>query len=187
MPSAAVTTATPDLDHTQTISAVCAAACGFLAVALPLGVAAGWALAPLSYLSSSFHVPASYFPNGMASWQRLVGAGVTLVPSVIGSYGLIRARRSLISFAKGDFFAPGGVGGLRDFAGAIFWASLAGVVATPVLSVALTIVNAPGQRQLALGVSSSDLFQLLAAGIFWVIAAGMARASVIAREHAQIV
>jgi hypothetical protein len=179
-----------DLGRAQRISAVCAAACGVVAIALPVGLTGLWAFASAKYLMASHLVSVPVHGPILAElqpWQRMVGAGVSLVPALLISYGLVRAKRGLAAFARGDFFASDLVAGLRGYAAATFWAVLASLVATPILSVAVTWTNPPGQRELSLGVSSSDGFTLLGCGITWVLAAAMARASALARENAQFV
>ena len=177
-----------DLDQVRRISAVCSAACGALAVAVPLGVLGLWAFASGQSLID-FHIVPSDAPimTPLQPWQRLLGAAITLVPTLLMSYALTRARHSLRAFARGDFFASDVVAGLRDYARATFWAVLASLTATPMLSVTATWGNPHGHRELTLGLNSGQVLGLLGAGIVWVIAAAMARAATIAQENAQFV
>jgi hypothetical protein len=121
------------------------------------------------------------------AWQRVVGAVICLVPALLLSYGLLRARRSLAAFVRGDFFGAEAVMGLRGYAGATFWAAAASIVSVPVLSVIISQANPPGHRELSLDLSGAQVLNLLGAAILWVIASAMARASSIARENEQFV
>jgi hypothetical protein len=88
---------------------------------------------------------------------------------------------------QGDFFSADAVGGLKDYATASLWAAIASLVSVPVLSVAITVANAPGHKELSLDFSGAQVLNLLGAGILWVIASAMARAAAIARENEQFV
>ena len=79
------------------------------------------------------------------------------------------------------------IGGLRGYAAATFWAAVAGIVSVPVLSVVITLANAPGHKELSLDLSGAQILNLLGAAILWVIASAMARASSLARENEQFV
>ena len=174
----------------QSISRFSAIACGALALAIPLCVAALWAFASWDVLALVRLVPPDIvddLPDHVAAWQRVVGALICLVPALLLSYGLLRVRRSLAAFARADFFAADVVGGLRGYAVATFWAALAGLVSVPVLSLALTFARPHGHRELSLDFSGAQILNLLAAAILWVIASAMARASHIARENEQFV
>ncbi|TAJ70086.1 MAG: DUF2975 domain-containing protein [Phenylobacterium sp.] len=176
----------------QRISAVCAVGCGVVAVGVPVCVAALWAFGSWEVLALVRLIPPDIRPDmemgGAArTWQRVTGAAICLVPALLLSYGLLRARRSLAAFARGDFFGAEAVEGLRGYAAATFWAAAASVVSVPVLSVAISLANPPGHKELSLDLSGAQLLNLLGAAILWVIASAMARASSIALENEQFV
>jgi hypothetical protein len=180
------------LKSEQRISAICAGACRVAAIALPLAVAALWAFGSWPLLALVRLIPPDILPDmemggGVQAWQRIAGALICLVPTGLVSLGLLRARRSLAAFARGDFFGAEVVAGLRDYAAISFWAAAAGVVSVPVLSVAISWGNPPGHRELSLDLSGAQLLSLLGAGILWVIASVMARAASLARENEQFV
>ncbi|HYE00734.1 MAG TPA: DUF2975 domain-containing protein, partial [Alphaproteobacteria bacterium] len=64
---------------------------------------------------------------------------------------------------------------------------IAGLVLTPVASVALSLGLPPGQRHLVVGVDSHQLLGLVMAGLVWVVAAGLAEGMALAEENAQFV
>lgn len=174
------------------VSAIGAAGCGVVAIAAPFCVAALWAFGSWELLALVRLIPPDIRPDmemggGVRLWQRIVGAAICLVPALLLSYGLLRARRSLRAFVRGDFFGADVVGGLRGYAAATFWAAVASVVSVPVLSVAISLANPPGHKELSLDLSGAQVLNLLGAAILWVIASAMARASSIARENEQFV
>jgi len=176
----------------QRISALCAGGCAVAAVGVPVCVAALWAFGSWEVLALARLIPPDIRPDmemggGVRTWQRVTGAAICLVPALLLSYGLLRARRSLTAFVRGDFFGADVVGGLRGYAGAMFWAAVASVVSVPVLSVAISFANPPGHKELSLDLSGAQVLNLLGAAILWVIASAMARASSIARENEQFV
>jgi hypothetical protein len=180
------------LSREQRISAVCAGACLLAAVALPLAVVAFWAFGSWPLLALVRLLPPDILADmemggAIRGWQRVAGAAICLVPAGLVSFGLLRARRSLAAFARGDFFSGEVVAGLRGYAAASFWAAVAGGVSVPVLSVIVSQGNPPGHREFSLDLSGAQLLGLLGAGILWVIASVMARASAIARENAEFV
>lgn len=178
------------LGRSQRISALCASGCAVLAVVAPLAVVALWAFGSWPVLALVRLIPPDILPDlhgPVHAWQRITGAVICLVPALLLSCGLLRARRSLAAFVRGDFFAADVVGSLRGYAAFTFWAAIAGMISVPVLSVAVTWANPPGHRELSLDLSGAQVLNLLGAGILWVIASAMARASTIARENEQFV
>jgi hypothetical protein len=186
-----MTTPSPaGLGQEQRFSALCAAGCAVMAVLIPVGVAFLWAFATWQVLGLARLVPPDILadlPNPIQPWQRLTGAVICLVPALLLSYGLLRVRRSLTAFARGDFFAANVVDGLRGYAAASFWAAITSMVAVPVLSLAVTLANPPGHKELSLDLSGAQIINLLAAAILWVIASVMSRAASLARENEQFV
>jgi len=183
-------TSSAGLGRSQGISALCANGCAVLAVVAPLAVASFWAFGSWEVLALVRLIPPDILgdlPGPVRAWQRITGVVICLVPALLLSYGLLRARRSLTAFVRGDFFAADVVGGLRDYAAFTFWAAIAGMISVPVLSVAVTWANPPGHKELSLDLSGAQVLNLLGAGILWVIASAMARASSIARENEQFV
>lgn len=174
-----------NMSRAQRIAAVFATACWPGALAHPAFALKAWFLDPVGKLPQAHHL--QYLGGALEPWQRAAGAAVHLVPALLFGYGLLCARRSLLAFAKGEMFDGRMAAGLRDYAAFTFWATVANVAAWPAESLAITFANPPGQRLLSLGVTSGDLFGVLAAGILWVIASAIAQAGAVARENAQFV
>jgi hypothetical protein len=168
------------------VSAVCAAVCGTLAVALPTAVLGGWLFMSPAALVEHFRAP-SALSGQLEQWQRLLATVANLPSSVLFAFGLWRAGVCLREFSRGEFFAPRITAGLRDFACATFWAVLLGFIEETATSVIVTWTNGPGLRQLAFGLHSQQVFLALYAVIFWVLAAAMARGASLAHENEQFV
>ncbi|WP_421934853.1 DUF2975 domain-containing protein [Phenylobacterium sp.] len=163
-----------------------------MAIAIPAGVAALWAFGSWEALALVRLIPPDILPDMWMGgeprlWQRATGALICLVPALLLSYGLLRVRRALAAFVRGDFFAGEVVDGLRAYAGASFWAAVAALIAVPVLSLAISFANPPGHKELSIDLSGAQVLNLLAAAILWVIASVMARAASLARENAEFV
>ena len=178
------------LARQRRISAFCSKLCGALAVIIPLAVIGFWTIGTWKTLALVGLVPFDiihHLEDPLRTYQRVLGALICLVPALLVSYGLLRARRSLAAYARGDFFSADVVAGLRGYAGASFWAAAASFVAVPLLSVAMSGANPPGTRELAIDLSGATVLGMTTAAILWVIASVMSRASDIAREHANFI
>jgi len=150
-----------------------AVACVVLAFLLPLGVALATWLAPAQ--------------AGLQPWQRHVGWLLGLVPASCAACGLWHARRCFQRFARGDYFDEAAIGSLRGFSVGMLAAAVAGIVVPCIASVVLSWHLGPGQRRLAVGVSSNDLLLLLFAAVVWQIVVVMRRAAALAQENASFV
>jgi hypothetical protein len=164
-----------------------AAVCLVLATVLPLAALAALLGMPPEELAQRAGLTWSGALPPLAPWQRVAAVLVGLAPVGLLARGLVGARRGLVSVARGELFSAQAVAGLRGFAGWASAAALAGLVAPAVASVLLSYGFGPGQRQLALGVSSSALLQLLTSGLVWLIAGLLAEARALADENAQFV
>ncbi|MDQ8020846.1 MAG: DUF2975 domain-containing protein [Moraxellaceae bacterium] len=161
--------------------------CLVLVFGLPVAVLAYWLTADTIGLAVQARLDDLVIQQPLALWQRLAGAGVTLLSLGLLLGGLWQVRRCFQRFAAGHYFELATIRHLRRFAALTCASVVVSFVCTPVLSVLLTLNNAPGHRQLALGVSSEQLFTLFIAGMVWLIAAVMTHASSLAEENAQFV
>jgi len=159
-----------------------------VAVAWPLFVL-GWVmLAPVTDLISHVGIRANEAQAaGITLWQRALCAATGLVPTLAYSGALLALHGCLRGFAAGEYFGQRAVGGLQRFAGRSFGAGLVALIVQPVCSVVLSWHFGPGQRQLAVGLSSEQIGMLLLAGVVWAIAGVMAEARRLADENAQFV
>ena len=76
---------------------------------------------------------------------------------------------------------------LRRFAAWVMGSAVAAIVAAPLLSVVLTLGDAPGKRQLVVGVGSDFPVTLLFAAIVWLMAAVIDQGQALADENAAFV
>jgi hypothetical protein len=159
----------------------CASFCLVVAAAMPILVVVSWATSPTpQYWAQDIGAePAQHL--------RPLGAALATIPSLLLARGLFLAHRCLRRFGRSEFFTPGAIADLKGFARWSFFASVAGVLATTVIGLALTILNPTGPRELTISVEPQDLVGLLLSGIFWIMAGVLARAAQVADENRQFV
>ena len=161
--------------------------CLLLIVGAPLIVIGYWLEADQDLLTSNPHLGRLVLQHPIVLWQRLAGAAITLVPLGMVLVGVAHSRGCFRLFAAGRYFVPEVVTHLRRFAAWFGGSVVAGFLVLPLLSVMLTIHNAPGDRQLVIGVNSDLLSTLFISGMVWLIAAVMGHAHALAEENSQFV
>lgn len=167
------------------LSRILAAASLLLAVGLPLAVIwLWWAEDPVLLLSRLAGVESGARPGG---WQVLGATVVNLIPTLVLSAALVAAGRCFRCFAEGSYLSHPAASALRHFGQRVAIAAGLGLILPTALGLLLTLDAAPGERLLILSVGSTPLLGLLFGGMVWAIGAVMARAAVLADEHAQIV
>lgn len=73
-------------------------------------------------------------------------------------------------YEQGKIFQPSNVHCFRQLSRVLIWWFVAGIVHRSLLTVAMTLHNPPGQRQISLDLSSADLTALMLGSILAVIA-----------------
>jgi hypothetical protein len=167
------------------IASIVSVVCLLFAIALPISTLYAAIFDPeLVIRGLDLHDP----PNAaqLNVLQRIGLAVLEMIPPIFQAYGLLCARRCFQSFAHGEYFTLEIVKGLRGFAAGVFFAIIAGMLTTPILTVLLTMTSAH-ELTLTARFSSEELLRLVFAGILWQIAAVMMRAVKIAEEHSQFV
>lgn len=165
---------------------VLSAACLLFAIALPT-ISLYMSFTQVGTLIEGLHLPKPVNQASLSLFQRIAAALIDTSSPLLQAYGLLCARRCFESFARGDFFTPQVVKGLRGLASGLFFAIVASLVVTPLLSLLLTMNAPPGGHVVSAGVNSDQLHKLLFVGIFWQIAAVMTRAVNLAEENSQFV
>ena len=161
--------------------------CQVLMVLLPAILVIYWATQSAPELASQANLPAGKLQMPLQPWQRLVGALVSGVPLGLLLAGVWQAKQCFEQFAEGQVFTAQAVRHLRRMAGWVAFAALAAIVAGAVLSVVFTINNAPGTRQLAIGISSNHLFTAFFAALVWLMADVIGQGQTLAEENQQFV
>lgn len=158
-----------------------------LMVLLPLGLLGVWAWTPPADLAAQWGLPHDAVKGPVLAWQRVTGAVVAAVPLGLLLAGVWQAQRCFDRFARGKVFTWAAFVLLRRFASFVAAAALAAMAAGALLSVLLTVYNPPGQKVLALAVSSSHVFTVFFAGVVWLMADVIRQGRDIADENRQFV
>lgn len=169
------------------ISRTLAVTCVVLMGALPVSVLIYWVVADGGALAVRANLPARAIQAPLLLSQRIAGALVTEIPLGLLVVGLWQARKCFTLFAAGQVFTAEAVGYLRRFAGWVLASVAASIIASPVLSVVLTLHNPPGMRHLAIGIGSDQIFTLFFAGMVWLMAAVIGQGQALAEENASFV
>ena len=158
-----------------------------LMVFIPLILVGVWALAPESVLLSQS--PKTYAVYDLPPLKRALGLLVTLLPAAPGIYGLHQLRILMDAVRREQYFSNRAIVAMKGFAAAALWAQGLKVLSAPLLSLALTYNNPPGEKALAIsfGFQFGELALILVAGTFFVISWIMSEAQRLADDNAQIV
>jgi Protein of unknown function (DUF2975) len=175
------------LQRIQRVSRIMVRICLAMVVLMPLALVIYWATASAPELATQGNLQASVIRAPLQIWQRVAATLVSGVPLACLLIGVWQAKLCFAQFAKGDVFTASAVGYLRRFAGWTAAAALAAIVAGAAISILLTINNPPGTRQLALGISSNQVFTLFFAALVWLMADVIGQGQALADENQQFV
>ena len=119
---------------------------------------------------------------------RLVAAAAVIaVPIGVLLFGLWQVRALFLNFAEGQVFTLASARRLRDFAGAVLAQAVLGPISATALSIAFTLNNPPGSRQLVIALSVHDYLALIIGGVLLAVAWAMVEATRIADENASFI
>lgn len=175
------------LQRIRRISRLMVMACVALITLLPVTLVWYWATTSTPELAAQGNLQPGAIQQPLQVWQRVAAAAVTAVPLALLLMGIWQAKRCFSQFAQGQIFTVQAVDGLRRFAGWVAAAALAAIVAGAVTSVLLTLHNAPGTRQLAVGLSSNHVFTLFFAGLVWLMADVIGQGQALAEENERFI
>jgi hypothetical protein len=181
----------PSDQRMQRFSSVLAWALLILSAALPLAAlfsainADTHALMKAAGLSGEGLRQAQQLP--LQQGRRLLLLAVGLVPVGVLCVGLLYLRGTFLQFAKGAYFSPQAIGGLRRFALMIGLVGLTEIMLTPLQSVLLTLENGAGHKQLVVAISSSQCMAVVVALCVWVVAWVMGHAASLQEENRMFV
>lgn len=119
--------------------------------------------------------------------DKLAGLLVTLPAVLLTVYGLYRLIRMLALYEAGEIFSLTSIGHLRAFTLAIFLASVASLLESPVLAHLFGKANDAAGRHVEITIQSADIWALFISGLLFLVVHIMAEAQRIAAENAEIV
>ncbi len=159
-----------------------------LAIVLPLAVA-------FSLLTSASHAPSSSQLSVFGAqinfaalpWYRIVLVTfVALLPVLSMSCALWIASRCFRDFAAGHYFFRRNAQRLRSLAGWLLIAAIFGLLATPVISLIVSLGRS-GAGSMTVSINSQQVLMLVFTGLVWQISRIFAKAVALAEENAQFV
>jgi hypothetical protein len=132
-------------------------------------------------LARTYTIPVQLTPQ-----QVVLGIAVMMVPIGIMMFGLWNLRQLFVGFGAGRIFTIENTRALRIFA----WCAMAVIIVQfftdGLLSFVLTLSNPPGQRVLALSLSTEQLVALFVGAVFVVIARVLEEGRKLADDNASI-
>jgi hypothetical protein len=176
-----------NLSRIRRISRLMQRICTAAIVLIPLTVAGMWAT--FEYWGPTHPELGSIpeVPETLTLTARLLAAAIGLLQASIAVFAVWRLRQLFALYAEGAIFTAENTRCLRHFAAAVCVFAVAKPITGALLSVALTMNNPPGHRQLAISFGSAELTTLFIGFVFLVIAWIMDEARSLAEEQAEIV
>ncbi len=166
-------------------SSIVAAICIILMAASPLVVFLMALLLPVDELTQSVGI--SLAAPEAAEAGRLMFATIMLVATLPLSFGLLRLAACFRGFATDELFAASTIAGLRDFAAAMLFWTLAQPLFRMLGGLVLTWGAPLGERQIAVQLGSDTIllgmFALSVLVVSWVLT----EASALSDENAQFI
>lgn len=177
-----------NLDRIKRLSRVLGGLCTFLLLALPIGSAVYWAnfnsIAP--YAAPGI-VDAHSIALPLAPRYLFAAFLASMVPVGLIMYAVARVRTLFGHYGRGDIFTRDAIRCLHGLAYALILWLPAQLVYSPLMSLALTLGNEPGQRQLAIGFDEVELTTLFLGIVIRLISWVMEEARKLEEDNAQIV
>lgn len=175
-----------DSQRIQGISRFMQHLCTFLIWVLPLSVVLMWFVFD-DFLFGVVRETVSVKVDSFSFMTRLLGCLVNLIPVGLLAYGLSKLRRLFSLYQARQIFGQENTQALLSFARMLFAYAITKPITSAITSVIVTFNNPPGERQLAISLSSNDLGVFFISGVFFIIAWVMAEAHKLAQDNAQIV
>lgn len=163
-----------------------ALATGLAILALQVVYVALWINPPLAMRSLALALP-GLDQAGLPSWAPPAGFVLGFFPLLILLYGLWQVRRFFRLYAENELFPAAAGLYLRNFGLALFVLVPVNVLTSSAASVLFSLHRPEGQRQLALSVSSSEVFVLIIGALIMMIGRILTEAHRLAEENRQIV
>ncbi len=176
------------LDRIQRVSGVLHTLLTLLLPGLPLLAGLGWALAPDETISSGFGMFMEMSEGEtLTQLDRAAGFIASLVPLSLVLYGVWHLRGLFALYARGEILGVANAARLRALAMTlILWLPMQ-FIGDALISLALSIDNPPGERFVALSLSSDDFAITLIGAVALVISWVMVEAARAAEDNASII
>jgi|GEM_PF-340873 len=176
------------LARIQRVSGVLHTVLTLLLPGLPLLLGLGWALVPDGSTGASFGIFMGVGAGRELSLlDRSAGFVASLVPLSVILYGVWHLRGLFGLYASGRILGTANAGRLRALAVTLILWLPAQFVGDALVSLALSIDNPPGQRFIALNLSSHDFAITMIGAVALVISWVMVEAARAAEDSASIV
>ena len=114
--------------------------------------------------------------GGYTLLMRFLGFAASMLKGSAVMYAILILIKLFRLYENGVFFSSDNVSCFKKISTALIWWVIAGIVATPLISVILTMNNPPGQHVLALSFQSADFTALIVGGMLRVVAGVMENA-----------
>lgn len=115
---------------------------------------------------------------------KMLGFVIMMLPGAVNIYGLAVVSRLFRLYRQGSIFQPSVIHCYRKLGLAILLSVPADILCKPLLCIALTYANGPGQRTLMIGLSSDDIQGVIVGGAVLAIAWVMDQARKLEEEQA---
>lgn len=176
------------LERIQRFSSILHTLLTLLLPGLPLLLALGWALVPDANVGASFGIFMGVGEGEeLTLLDRFAGFIASLVPLSLILYGVWNLRALFGLYARGEILGTENASRLRALAMTLILWLPAQFVGDAVVSLALSIDNPPGERFIALNLSSHDFAITMIGAIALVISWVMVEAARAADDSASII
>ena len=175
------------LRRIRRVSRIIVAICTGVIVLVPLALALTWTNFNIAVPNFEFLSRIPYQGANLTWVNQLAGFAVTLSLAGVLIYGVHRRRRLFALYSMGHVFTEENVRCLRWFALSIMIYAGLLPVAGLLLSVILTLGNAPEERALILTLSSTEIVLVFLGSVLLIVSRVMRESARLAEEHAQII
>jgi len=176
------------LDRIQRVSGVLHIVLTLLLPGLPLLMGLGWALVPDTSVGAGLGI---FMEIGegetLTPLDRVAGFVASLIPLSLILYGIWHLRGLFALYARGEILGAANAARLRALAMTLILWLPAQLIGDALISLALSIDNPPGERFVALSLSSDDFAIPLIGAIALVISWVMVEAARTAEDNASII
>lgn len=142
-----------------------------LVIIIPVGFALYWVF--YNILPVNFRLTTQEFPmttDSIARFNRALCAAAGIIPLAVHVGIVLTLARLFGMYERGEILTSGNVSCIRTLGYLFIARAIAGIIHTPLLALALTITNSPGNRQIALTLSSNEISSVLTGLVIIVIA-----------------